>query len=62
MSRRALRPYNGSTRTRRALSFKLPPKLARFCRNVFAGVMSVMGPYCAVLTVLICARAMGWIE
>ena len=43
MSRRALRPYTGSTSTRRALSLKLPPKLVQFCRNVFAGVMSVMG-------------------
>ena len=57
-----LKPYTGLTRTRRALSFKLPPNVQRFCRNVFAGVMSVFGPYCAVLTLLICAKAMGWIE
>ena len=57
-----LKLYTGPTSTRRSLSLKLPPQLARFCRNVFAGVMSVFGPYCAVLTLLICARAMGWIE
>ena len=60
MSRRALRPYTGPTRTRRALSLKLPPQLARFCQNVGAGVWSVMGLYCALMAVLICGHAAGW--
>lgn len=54
-----LRPYTAPSGARRSLNLRLPPNLQRFCRNVFAGVMLVFGPYCAVLTVLICAKALG---
>jgi hypothetical protein len=59
MSRRALRSYTGSTSTRRALSLKLPPKLARFCRNVGAGVWSVAGPYLGVMCIVVLGHAAG---
>ena len=60
MSRRALRPYTGPTRTRRALSLKLPPTVKRFCQNVGAGVWSVAGPYMGFMCTVVLGHAAGW--
>ena len=60
MSRRALNPYSGPTSTRRALSLKLPPQLARFCQNVGAGVWSVAGPYLGFMCIVVLGHAAGW--
>ena len=53
MTRRALRPYTGSTRTRRELSLKLPPNVQRFCQSVGAGVWSVAGPYMGLMCIVV---------